>query len=591
MCDTGPSADVRLGRDRQSGLGCRRGAFRTRGGRDWHWLSCRWSSSAWSGPAVLGGMDVVEVAARAGVHRSTVHRWVARYLGEDRWVVGPVASSVVVSLAGGGGGRGGGGGDASGPSAVGTADPVGVLPASGAMRRLRCLRAHDRPDPARRGRCANVPETPRSRGSDSGPGRCSCGHRHRGWHRPGRRTPGRSAKIVTGVDDHSRFCVMAAVVERATTRAVCSAFAQALAHYGPPEEVITDNAKQFTDRFGRYGASRGEVLRQDLPPQRHHASAHTAGIAEPEREGGAVPRHLRPDSSPTPTRSSSARLRRPQDGWVADYNAERPHQGLDPPGRWCPQTGSGPRPRLGGSCGCHRPSTSSTVPQPLSPTRWCVCCRWGRSSSTGRCRRRGTWRCAATSSGWGRHGPAGRAVLDRLRLGAPVDRWAADQVLAVAVQRQRLDTLIAQGAVPAAAAGAAARPDPGRSHDRGGRAHRGPQRDRVQDSARCSPRKSSPGVGWGSTSKRAARCCSSTSRPELLRTRPNPVEPGRPPGCNAAVRSDQCRGPRPNRSPQRASNTGVIMVAGQKIALAVNTAPHSSCTCPTRPSHRPAGHR
>jgi transposase InsO family protein len=50
----------------------------------------------------------------------------------------------------------------------------------------------------------------------------------------------RGAKIVTGVDDHSRFCVMAAVVERATTRAVCLAFAQALARYGAPEEVITD---------------------------------------------------------------------------------------------------------------------------------------------------------------------------------------------------------------------------------------------------------------------------------------------------------------------------------------------------------------
>ena len=39
----------------------------------------------------------------------------------------------------------------------------------------------------------------------------------------------REAKVVTGVDDHSRFCVMAAVVERATGRAVCLAFAQALA--------------------------------------------------------------------------------------------------------------------------------------------------------------------------------------------------------------------------------------------------------------------------------------------------------------------------------------------------------------------------
>ena len=34
----------------------------------------------------------------------------------------------------------------------------------------------------------------------------------------------REARIVTGVDDHSRFCVLARVVERATGRAVCLAF-------------------------------------------------------------------------------------------------------------------------------------------------------------------------------------------------------------------------------------------------------------------------------------------------------------------------------------------------------------------------------
>ena len=42
----------------------------------------------------------------------------------------------------------------------------------------------------------------------------------------GRRT---EAKVVTGVDDHSRFCVIATVVARATGRAVCLAFAEALA--------------------------------------------------------------------------------------------------------------------------------------------------------------------------------------------------------------------------------------------------------------------------------------------------------------------------------------------------------------------------
>ncbi len=33
--------------------------------------------------AVLAGADVTEVAARPGVHRSTVHRWLVRYLAEQ----------------------------------------------------------------------------------------------------------------------------------------------------------------------------------------------------------------------------------------------------------------------------------------------------------------------------------------------------------------------------------------------------------------------------------------------------------------------------------------------------------------------------
>ena len=33
--------------------------------------------------AVLAGADVIEVAARIGVHRSTLHRWIGRYLSEQ----------------------------------------------------------------------------------------------------------------------------------------------------------------------------------------------------------------------------------------------------------------------------------------------------------------------------------------------------------------------------------------------------------------------------------------------------------------------------------------------------------------------------
>jgi transposase len=51
---------------------------------------------------------------------------------------------------------------------------------------------------------------------------------------------GTEAKIVTGVDDHSRYCVIAAVVARATGRAVCLAFAAALQRFGVPGKVLSD---------------------------------------------------------------------------------------------------------------------------------------------------------------------------------------------------------------------------------------------------------------------------------------------------------------------------------------------------------------
>jgi transposase InsO family protein len=51
---------------------------------------------------------------------------------------------------------------------------------------------------------------------------------------------GTEAKVVTGVDDHSRCCVIASVAARATGRAVCLAFASALREFGVPGEVLTD---------------------------------------------------------------------------------------------------------------------------------------------------------------------------------------------------------------------------------------------------------------------------------------------------------------------------------------------------------------
>ncbi len=56
--------------------------------------------------------------------------------------------------------------------------------------------------------------------------------------------------MLTGIDDHSRFFVCAGVMTRATSRAVCAHFAAAMRAHGVPQEILTDNGKVFTGRFG-----------------------------------------------------------------------------------------------------------------------------------------------------------------------------------------------------------------------------------------------------------------------------------------------------------------------------------------------------
>jgi transposase InsO family protein len=137
----------------------------------------------------------------------------------------------------------------------------------------------------------------------------------------------REARIVTGVDDHSRYCVLCSVVERATGRATCLAFSQALERFGAPEEVLTDNGKQFTDRFGRGG----EVLFDKIC--RRNGIAHR--LTQPrsptttgkiERFHQTLRRELLDDARPfTSVLEAQAAL----DDWVREYNAQRPHQALE----------------------------------------------------------------------------------------------------------------------------------------------------------------------------------------------------------------------------------------------------------------------
>jgi hypothetical protein len=94
-------------------------------------------------------------------------------------------------------------------------------------------------------------------------------------------------KIVTGVDDHSRYCVIAKAVMRATARPVCQAFLDAMAVYGVPEEVLSDNGTVFTGRFIRPRPA-VVLFERICREKRHHPSAHQARLADHHGEDRAA---------------------------------------------------------------------------------------------------------------------------------------------------------------------------------------------------------------------------------------------------------------------------------------------------------------
>jgi transposase InsO family protein len=137
----------------------------------------------------------------------------------------------------------------------------------------------------------------------------------------------REARIVTGVDDHSRFCVLGRVVERATGRAICLAFTEALQRFGVPEEVLTDNGKQFTDRFGRGGEVLfDKICRRNGIAHRLTQPSSPTTTGKVERFHQTLRRELLDDARPfTGLLEAQAAL----DDWVREYNAERPNQALE----------------------------------------------------------------------------------------------------------------------------------------------------------------------------------------------------------------------------------------------------------------------
>jgi transposase InsO family protein len=137
---------------------------------------------------------------------------------------------------------------------------------------------------------------------------------------------GRHAKALTGIDDHSRFCVSAAQMARERTRPVCDALAGALARFGVPQQILTDNGKVFTGRFGHPPV---EVLFDRIC--RENGVDHLLTAPRSPTTTGKIERFHRTLRAEFDTRrvfSSLTTAQQALDEWVGYYNSQRPHQSL-----------------------------------------------------------------------------------------------------------------------------------------------------------------------------------------------------------------------------------------------------------------------
>jgi transposase InsO family protein len=137
---------------------------------------------------------------------------------------------------------------------------------------------------------------------------------------------GSHAKALTGIDDHSRFCVSARLMARERTRPVCDALAAALRAWGVPQQIRTDNGKVFTGRFAHPPV---EVLFDKIC--RENGIDHLLTAPRSPTTTGKIERFHRTLRAEFDTRqvfSSLTTAQQALDEWAGYYNTARPHQSL-----------------------------------------------------------------------------------------------------------------------------------------------------------------------------------------------------------------------------------------------------------------------
>jgi transposase InsO family protein len=137
---------------------------------------------------------------------------------------------------------------------------------------------------------------------------------------------GTALSAVTGIDDHSRFCVIAKLVPRATARPVCDALLEGFSRHGIPESILTDNGRVFTAKASNTST---KVLFDRIC--HHNGVKHILTAPYSPTTTGKIERlhrTMRKEFFDLGTFDTIEAAQAALDAWVMSYNTEREHQSI-----------------------------------------------------------------------------------------------------------------------------------------------------------------------------------------------------------------------------------------------------------------------
>jgi transposase InsO family protein len=131
-------------------------------------------------------------------------------------------------------------------------------------------------------------------------------------------------EVLNVIDDHSRLCVASRVFVTTRSPDVVRTLHKAAGQWGYPASFLTDNGRIFTaSASGDGGAMEAELFSLGIA-SKHSRPYHPQTQGKVERFHQTVKKFLAKQTPATTKKQLQTQL----DGFVAYYNAERPHRGI-----------------------------------------------------------------------------------------------------------------------------------------------------------------------------------------------------------------------------------------------------------------------